>query len=209
MSEAACHGGLRVVKLGGSLLDWPEFPSRLRDWLGMQPKKPTLLIVGGGDVVEAVRKLDAVHKLGESKAHWLCIDALRISAKLLSQFFPEVVPFSPDVADRPLMLADVPWLMDLDSKRSVRPLPETWEVTTDSIAARATVLLGADELVLLKSASPQRAGSLRDLANAGYVDPHFPICAKSIAQIRLVNLRDGKFAELPLGTERGIAKRQA
>lgn len=204
MSEtaAAGHGGLRVVKLGGSLLDWPEFPSRLRDWLGLQMAKPTLLVVGGGEIIDAIRKLDSIHRLGEAQAHWMCVNALQTSAAVVRQLFPDIERFDLAGALRPLMLLDVPWLMTLDTERSVRPLPASWEVTTDSISARAAVLLGADELVLLKSASPVRAGSLRELANAGYVDAHFPICAKSIAQIRLVNLRDAKFTELQLGAGR-------
>jgi hypothetical protein len=51
----------RVVKLGGSLLDLPHLAPRLQSWLGGEPDKLTLLLVGGGEFVEAMRQLDQVH----------------------------------------------------------------------------------------------------------------------------------------------------
>jgi aspartokinase-like uncharacterized kinase len=189
---------VRVIKLGGSLLDWPEFPQRFREWLKIQPSAANLLIVGGGDFVDVIRKLDEVHHLGETSAHWLCIAALRVSAALVTELLPECRSLGPTlpVSLPELSMVDVTWLMQLDAERSVRSLPASWEVTTDSIAARAAALFGASELVLLKSTLPAHAGSLRVLADAGYVDAHFPICAKSIPRIRLVNLRDSNGAEL-------------
>jgi aspartokinase-like uncharacterized kinase len=157
--------------------------------------------VGGGDLVEAIRKLDAIHVLGEKNSHWHCVRTLRITAAIVSDLFPEAkpAPREPD-ATPGLFLLDAEWLLDQDARRSVRPLPETWEVTTDSIAARAAVLHGATELVLLKSALPERIGGLRSHADQGYVDAHFPICAKSLLRIRLVNLRDANFTEQTVGS---------
>src|SRR5262245_59141995 len=52
---------LRVVKLGGSLLTWAEWPTACRRWLAMQPPRRTVLIVGGGGMVDAVRNWDRAH----------------------------------------------------------------------------------------------------------------------------------------------------
>jgi hypothetical protein len=97
--------------------------------------------------------------------------------------------------DSRLVLLDVAKLIELDAAKSARPLPASWNVTTDSIAARAAVLLRADELVLLKSTLPSRKIPLRELSDTGYLDSHFPVCAKSVAYIRVVNLRNDDFAE--------------
>ena len=201
MSEAAKQGGLRVVKLGGSLLDWPEFPGQLRSWLSQQSPACNVLIAGGGGFADVIRAADQTHSLGELVAHKLCIDALQVTARMVACLLPEARGPLPPSAMEPsaqaqTLLLDVAALIDLDTQRSVRPLPASWDVTTDSIAARAAVLLNADELVLLKSTLPQRAASLRNLADAGYVDAHFPVCAKSLSRIRLVNLRASDYAEV-------------
>ena len=205
MNDAAKHRGLRVVKLGGSLLDWPEFPGQLRGWFARQSPGCNVLIAGGGDFADVIRAADQTHALGELVSHKLCIDALHVTAKMVASLLPEARgPLPPSImepsSEAQTTLLDVSALIELDAQRSVRPLPASWEVTTDSIAARAAVLLNADELVLLKSTLPQRASSLRGLADAGYVDPHFPVCAKSLSRIRLVNLRDADFAEVVCST---------
>ena len=205
MSDPAKQGGLRVVKLGGSLLDWPEFPGQLRGWFARQSPWRNVLIAGGGDFADVIRAADQTHALGQLVSHKLCIDSLHVTAKMVAWLLPEIRgPLPPGImepsAEAQTTLLDVTALIELDAQRSVRPLPAIWDVTTDSIAARAAVLLNADELVLLKSTLPQRASSLRSLADAGYVDAHFPVCAKSLARIRLVNLRDADFAEIICST---------
>lgn len=165
------------MKLGGSLLDWPEFPQRLRHWLSQQPPKSTALIVGGGALVDCIRDADRVHQLGEEASHWLCIKAMSITAQMVAGLLPE------------LTLLEAEELLSLDQTKSENPLPATWSVTSDSIAARACTLLGADELVLIKSKSPPKCGTLKELAQDEYVDAYFPKAAGQIAQIRLVNLR--------------------
>ena len=208
MNDSANSFATRVVRLGGSLLDWAAWPTQFRVWLESQSPAKTMLLVGGGQFVETIRKLDRTHQLGETKSHWLCIKALRLSAALAAELLSPIAfmpkPFEMDCPD--LSLADVDFLMELDASKSVRPLPQTWDVTSDSIAARAATLFQADELVLLKSTLPERSGSLRGYAEAGYVDPHFPICAKSIPRIRFVNLRHPEFAERVFTIGQGARK---
>ena len=201
MMEQLNGGRLRVVKLGGSLLDWPEFPGQLRLWLRRQPPATNVLLVGGGEFADVIRRADTCHSLGEYASHHLCIQTLQVTAQMAAQLLPEArgplrLECIEPAPNHSLVLLDVPALIELDTARSVRPLPASWEVTTDSIAARAAVLLKADELVLLKSDLVDRPGSLTELAAAGLVDGHFPVCAKSIANIRLVNLRSANFLEL-------------
>jgi aspartokinase-like uncharacterized kinase len=69
-----------------------------------------------------------------------------------------------------------------------RPLPHGWNVTSDSIAGRLGEVIGAAEVVLLKSADPATA-SLAELAAAEYVDRHFPALSLAGADVRIVNLR--------------------
>ena len=74
------------------------------------------------------------------------------------------------------------------AKLGLKPLPDDWSVSSDSIAARAAGYLGAVELVLLKS-------TLADGDQPDYVDGYFAVAARGIPRVRFVNLRDPQFAE--------------
>ena len=69
------------------------------------------------------------------------------------------------------------------------PLPHTWDVTSDSIAARLARRLGAKSLVLLKSRLPEQPSTLETACECGYVDRHFRVAAAGMT-VRCVNLRD-------------------
>jgi hypothetical protein len=75
-------------------------------------------------------------------------------------------------------------------------LPHSWDVTSDSIAARLAAVVDADELVLLKSADPPAEGgaSLLQWAARGYVDRHFPQAARNLI-VRCENLRSFRMHE--------------
>jgi aspartokinase-like uncharacterized kinase len=59
----------RVIKLGGSLLEWTEWVAAFRRWFAGQPAMPSVLIVGGGKLADAIRQWDRVHHLDASDAH--------------------------------------------------------------------------------------------------------------------------------------------
>lgn len=79
----------RVLKLGGSLLLLPDWPRRLTTWLEAHPASLNLLLVGGGQIVNAVRELDAQHAFPTKFAHWLCIDLLSATARIAGELLPE------------------------------------------------------------------------------------------------------------------------
>ncbi len=182
---------LRVIKLGGSLLDWPELPAALRRWLAEQPAAANLLIVGGGKIVDQLRHLDDIHQLPPATSHWLAIEAMRLTGRLVLGLFPEALPAT---GSRPVSLPagslavfDPLEFLKEDSLRA-DALPPSWQVTSDSIAARVAQRLGASELVLLKSAASPRSVGLAQLAEQGVVDAEFPRVAAGL-NVRLVNLR--------------------
>jgi aspartokinase-like uncharacterized kinase len=198
MSGAGATGRppVRVVKVGGSLLDWPPLATVLPAWLVRQPPAWNVLIAGGGELADAIRRLDAAHALGDEAAHWLCIDALQITARLLAAILGatepanslEDLPALQASAVQPVIFDPGEFLRHRESQLPGQTLPRDWSVTSDSIAARISHALAADELVLLKSREPP-AEDWRELARAGYVDEHFPRAAARLARVRLVNLR--------------------
>ena len=189
---------VRVVKVGGSLLRHQlEAPAKetaasLTKWLARQLPAVNVLVAGGGELAEAIRRADAAHGLGEEAAHWLCVDVLSVTARLLSAIAKVSVVTEgkelPCVCPSVCVFDPAPFLRDVEPRQFVNPLPHTWAVTSDSIAARIAESLAASELVLLKSCLPG--------ANSGYVDDYFPVAAASLTHIRCVNLRSSDFEEI-------------
>ena len=69
-------------------------------------------------------------------------------------------------------------------------LPESWDVTSDSLAAAVSNMYAAEELVVMKSSdAPSDESDLEWLANVGFVDPFFADLAEGIDQVRFVNLQ--------------------
>ena len=194
---------VRIIKLGGSLLDWPDWPARFRQWLSRQSAAVNILIVGGGTLADDVRRRDAKDGLDASTAHWLAIDAMSANIIAARQLLHEAVSvdrwedLQKPIADGDL-IAFCPreFLRRIEADAPGPRLPHGWDVTSDSIAARLAVVLGVQELVLLKSAVPPlEATTLQQAADVDYVDRCFPQFAVPIPIVRFCNLRSEEFAE--------------
>ena len=104
---------LRIIKIGGSLLDLVELPQRLAAWREKQTLALDVLIPGGGAFAEAVRQADRVHKLGDVASHDLAIASMSTSARLLAHLVPDahrverfydVAPLAREDYRRPIIL---------------------------------------------------------------------------------------------------------
>jgi aspartokinase-like uncharacterized kinase len=188
---------IRVLKLGGSLLELPDLAWRLTSWLERQPPAAQLLVPGGGKLVDSLAQLDQIHGIGQEASHWLCIRAMSIHAELLSHLLPRailcryLVQAFALAAEGRLVIVD-PWhfTREDDARLPGAQLPATWEVSSDSIAARLARATQAAELVLFKSRLPDDAWTTVELAaEAGYVDPWFPRAAARLPVVRCVNLQ--------------------
>jgi aspartokinase-like uncharacterized kinase len=198
---------LSVVKIGGSLFARADLADRLRGWLARQPPSPKILIAGGGSLVEAIRERDRTAPLDATTAHWLCIDQMSVMARILSDLLPEI-PLATDVESlrRPNDAPPGARIMAFDSARFLRELepfapgttlPASWDVTSDSIAARLAVVLAADRLVLAKSVAPP-AAELASVAEFGYVDRFLPRLVGELPPVVAVDLSSDDFVEYVL-----------
>jgi aspartokinase-like uncharacterized kinase len=120
---------------------------------------------------------------------------MRITARLLAEVLPEatfVVNFGrlrDEIPRGRLTLFD-PWsfLRAVEPRLPGTRLPESWDVTSDAIAARLAIVLGADELVLLKSVLPAPTAHVKHLAATGYVDRFCRELAEELPTTRAVDL---------------------
>jgi 5-(aminomethyl)-3-furanmethanol phosphate kinase len=187
--------GQMVVKVGGSLFDLPDLGPRLRTWLnesvvhGDETPGPRriILVAGGGELAETIRRWDRRHPLGAERAHWLAVRAMSLNSHVLAELLPdaEVVQTLPACEDcwnrRRLPVFDPLALLRGEDARPDR-LPYSWIVTSDSIAARLAQRAGAEALFLLKSCSVAAGTSLEELADEGIVDEFLPRLAE-LAQV--------------------------
>lgn len=175
-----------VLKLGGSLLDLGDLPDRLRSVLKMLRGDQPLLVCGGGDAADVVRRWHETHALDDKQSHWLAMESVRLNQRLLLTLLPEFELVSNRAAAESVWTRGRVPLLDLMSFVSIeesraecgtKPLPHTWDVTSDSLAAWVAIRWPASRLVLLKSAElPARENgwTIQKAADAGLVDRHFP-----------------------------------
>ncbi len=76
-------------------------------------------------------------------------------------------------------------------------LPHSWDITSDSLAARVAHLSGARRLILLKSARPSDGADELRRGPQGMVDPYFgraldPDALDHSCRVEIVNLREWK-----------------
>ena len=124
-----------VVKVGGSLLS--HIP-RIVPVLIASPR-PLLVVPGGGLFADTVRLLP----VDDDAAHWMAIAAMdQFGWVLASEGMATTRRLAPP--RKPCVL--LPYCV----MRRQDPLPHTWDVTSDTIAAWVAGILGA-ELLVLKS----------------------------------------------------------
>jgi len=164
-----------ILKLGGSLAQGDH----LRSWLRLAADLADRFIVivpGGGPFAEEVRKAQGTLGFGDGPAHRMALLAMEQYAIAMAGMEPRLcMASSPITIERALIrkqaVAWRPSAMALG-----RPdLPESWELTSDSLACWLAEELCARGLVLVNSAEPPgNDRSPQALAAAGYVDPAFP-----------------------------------
>ena len=139
-----------VVKIGGALLSQP---AQLDVVLAEVAAAPAVLVVpGGGPFADTVRDLDRSIVLGDDAAHWMAILGMDQYAHLLVGRTNGVLVTRPEDVEAALLAIRVPVLAPYAWLRQHDPLPHSWDVTSDTIAAWFAGQLGASRLVLVKAA---------------------------------------------------------
>jgi aspartokinase-like uncharacterized kinase len=182
---------LVVVKVGGSLFDHPRLGSGLRAYLEGLDAEYVLVVAGGGPFTDAIRELDRVHGLGEEIAHRYALRACELSQRFLGRLLGSMASTNCPTwwrFSRRVLLLNLRYFLER-YERDIRPVPHTWELTSDSIAAYAAAF-GRARLILLKSVDVPAGTPWDEAAARGWVDAHFPtVVAEHGLAVELVNFR--------------------
>ncbi|MDV2481132.1 uridylate kinase [Methanoculleus sp. Wushi-C6] len=152
-----------VVKVGGSLFD------RVGHLLAAfrEVGRPVLIVPGGGKFADLVRRLN----VSDTTAHWMAIAGMEQFGWYIAS---QGIPATSAIA----LPTEVTVLLPYCALRRADPLPHSWNVTSDTIAAWVADELSADLLLLKSVDGIHRRGKLLprvedpDLA-ADEVDPAF------------------------------------
>ncbi|HET7594727.1 MAG TPA: aspartate/glutamate/uridylate kinase [Stellaceae bacterium] len=169
-----------IVKLGGSL----AAAGTLRTWLDVilaQGGGRCIVVPGGGDFADGVRSAQRRLGFSDRTAHRMALLAMQQYALLLMELAPALRPCADEaqiaaaLAERGIALWLPGPMVEADPA-----IAESWEVTSDSLAAWLARRVGATRLVLVKSApAPDPPLSPERLAALGLVDAAFPAYAAS------------------------------
>ena len=164
---------LAVVKLGGSHATGPH----LKDWLAaIAAEAGSIAIVpGGGPFADAVRTAQASMGFDDPAAHAMALMAMAQFGCALRSLNPALtLAASRSAILRALKDGKVPvWSPEPMARAAA--LPETWNLTSDSLAAWLAGALGATRLLLVKHGHFEtETVDPHDLAARGVVDPLFP-----------------------------------
>ncbi len=179
-----------IIKLGGSLFDLPDLGTRLEDFLEHHHFPNPIFIPGGGPFADAVRELDHLHHLGDAASHEIGTHTLSLSSRFVASLSVRfVLTALPEEFDRCWTRQSIPIFDAAAMTLNHSPLPSSWDVTSDSIAAWICSLHPKSQLVLVKSVDLPKGLSYRDATQAGLVDQYFPNIAGNLTHISWCNLR--------------------
>ncbi len=173
-----------VVKLGGSL----AFNPVLKDWLEVlvhHGGRRVVIVPGGGPFADAVRTVHRHWDLPDPVAHRMALLAMEQYGLMLAGMQPGLCMMrtAEEVADILAQRAVAVWLPShMVTGPEGRNIEESWDATSDSLAAWLAGRLKARHLVLVKSLEPSSESvAVAELARAGVVDPLFPVYARRSA----------------------------
>jgi aspartokinase-like uncharacterized kinase len=164
---------LAIVKLGGSHAGGPH----LKDWLAATAAEAGAVVIvpGGGPFADAVRSAQTSMGYDDSAAHGMALMAMTQFGRALESLNPALqLTASRSAISCALKNGKVPvWSPEPMARAAA--LPETWALTSDSLAAWLAGALGAGRLVLVKHGRFDSAAiDVNDLVAQGVVDPLFP-----------------------------------
>ena len=187
-----------ILRLGGSLLNLHDLIERLSAFIQHHQLRRVLIVVGGGAPVDMIRGFHKRHWLSDHQAHWQAIQMMSDNARWLARLDNRLayaavapVPSKTDSGCKITLLDTLTfltsWGVDNSSRQrqpapteheqsfSVLPaLPESWDVSSDSIAVWVARAMNARNVWLLKSCNgpegPLEVSEIEKVCSRGPID---------------------------------------
>ena len=150
----------QVVKIGGSL--FPNYAINLAEKL---KNTGSVIILGGGEFANLIRKYDDDINFSEETNHWTAIDCMDIIAKLVNDKVDSTkLAYSIDEVNEILDEGFTPIFVVSEFLKREDPFECSWDVTSDSIAAYVSHILNANLLIVtnvngIYTQEPEEPGS--------------------------------------------------
>jgi aspartokinase-like uncharacterized kinase len=141
-------------------------------------ERRVLVVPGGGAFADEVRSSQRAQGFSDDIAHWMAILAMDQLARVIAAELEgaQLIHLRSEV-DAVHHAGKIPVLAPHTWMRAADPLPHSWDITSDSIAAFIAGALGASELILLKPVN----GPVDALVDRGFAAARPPGLRVSIA----------------------------
>ncbi|MBR3140722.1 MAG: delta 1-pyrroline-5-carboxylate synthetase [Methanobrevibacter sp.] len=149
-----------VVKIGGSL--FPDYAIDLADKL---KNTESLIILGGGEFANLIRKYDEDINFSDETNHWTAIECMDIISKLVNDKVKSTkLAYSIDEANEISDKGFTPIFVVSEFLKTNDPFECSWDVTSDSIAAYVADIFDAKLLIVtnvngIYTQEPKESGS--------------------------------------------------
>lgn len=150
----------QVVKIGGSL-----FPNYAIDLAKQLDNTNSVIVLGGGEFANLIRKYDNEINFSEETNHWTAIDCMDIIAKLVNDKVDSCkLAYSIEDINKISNEGFTPIFVVSKFLKTEDPFECSWDVTSDSIAAYVAHILNANLLIVtnvngIYTQEPKESGS--------------------------------------------------
>src|SRR5712671_676376 len=198
--------GPTVIKLGGSF----AFSADLRDWIAAIAgcAGRAVIVPGGGPFADAVRAAQVQMGFDDRAAHRMGLLAMEQYGCAIKSLHEGLsLADSLDSIRRGLADNQVPVWLPTQMALGAADIPQSWDVTSDSLAAWLAGKIGAERLLLVKQVESAH-GTMRaaDLAARDIVDKAFAdfLAASGVPAFILGPKDHGAIVRLLSGESAGI-----
>ncbi|OEG62666.1 MAG: hypothetical protein BHK79_02600 [Halanaerobium sp. MDAL1] len=166
---------ITVLKIGGSFINNQNLHKlkKIVEALKKHNGQQFIIVAGGGQPADFVRKYDTKVHLKADSSHFAAIAAMELNAYLLADYFNDFSFFTFDFNFNKKINIFLP----LSYYRKFDPLPHSWNVSSDSIALELSQRLRSNNLFLFKQRIIKNNFKLnvQRAADSKLLDSYFPI----------------------------------